>query len=352
MTKTVVLVGCGAMAKGWLKAIAETDKLRNGLRIIGLVDLSLDVANALAAEFSDRLSLSDVIIGSDLNQVLRNTKPDILFDVVIPTARRNVVEIGLAHGCHVLSEKPMANSMVEAQELLLLAKKTDRIHAVVQNRRFIAGIRRIHKFVESGALGELTAIHCDFFLGAHFGGFREEMQHVLLLDMAVHTFDAARFIMDKTPLAVYCHESNPNGSWYQHGAAANAIFEFSDNCTFTYRGSWCAEGANTSWESTWRVIGTNGTLLWDGADDMQASVVTNDKGFIRLTETVNVSENINDAEIHGHASVLSDFLQAIHNGTQPETISSDNIKSLSMVFAAIRSAETQQRIKITTEENI
>lgn len=352
MTKTVVLVGCGAMAKGWLKAIAETDMLKQGLKIVGLVDLSLDVANALAAEFSDRLSLSEVAIGSDLNQVLADTKPDILFDVVIPTARRKVVEIGLSHGYHVLSEKPMANSMEEAQELLSLAQKADRIHAIVQNRRFIAGIRRIDKFVKSGALGELTAVHCDFFLGAHFGGFRDKMQHVLLLDMAVHTFDAARFIMNKTPEAVYCHETNPNGSWYQHGAAANAIFEFSDNCTFTYRGSWCAEGANTSWESTWRVIGTKGTLLWDGADDMQASLLTNDEGFIRLTETVNVSDDVNDAEIHGHASVLTDFLQAIHNGTQPETVGSDNIKSLNMVFAAIKSAETKQRIEIKSEENI
>ncbi|MBL1421834.1 MAG: Gfo/Idh/MocA family oxidoreductase [Alphaproteobacteria bacterium] len=352
MTKTVVLVGCGAMAKGWLKAITETDLLKQELKIIGLVDLSLEMANKLAEKFTDQLSLSDVMIGSDLNQVLTTTKPDILFDVVIPAARRDVVEIGLAHGCHVLSEKPMANSLDEAQELLQLANKADRIHAVVQNRRFISGIRRIDKFIKSGKLGDLTAIHCDFFLGAHFGGFRDKMQHVLLLDMAVHTFDAARFIMNKTPKAVYCQESNPKGSWYQHGAAANAIFEFSDNCTFTYRGSWCAEGANTSWESTWRVIGTNGTLLWDGADDMHASLVASDDGFIRLTEAVNVSDDVNIAQIHGHASVLTDFLQAVNNGTQPETVSGDNIKSLSMVFAAIESAKTQQRIEISSEENI
>lgn len=352
MTKTVVLVGCGAMAKGWLKAIAETDILKQNLKIIGLVDLSLDVAKALANEFTEELSLAQVAIGSNLSQILTDTKPDLLFDVVVPTARRAVVEIGLTHGCHILSEKPMANSMTEAQELLVLTKKHNRIHTIVQNRRFIAGIRRIHKFVESGKLGKLTAVHCDFFLGAHFGGFRENMQHVLLLDMAVHTFDAARFIMNKTPLAVYCHESNPNGSWYNHGAAANAIFEFSDNCTFTYRGSWCAEGANTSWESTWRVIGTKGTLLWDGANEMQASLLTNDEGFIRLTQTVNVSGDVNESQTYGHASVIGDFLQAINNNTQPETVSSDNIKSLAMVFAAIKSAETKQRIEIKSEEII
>ena len=43
----------------------------------------------------------------------------------------------------------------------------------------------------------------DFFLGVHFGGFRDKMQHVLLLDMAIHTFDAARFIIGQDAKDVY-----------------------------------------------------------------------------------------------------------------------------------------------------
>ena len=35
-------------------------------------------------------------------------------------------------------------------------------------------------------------------LGAHFGGFREQMHNVLLLDMAIHTLDAARFMASGT----------------------------------------------------------------------------------------------------------------------------------------------------------
>ncbi|MGO7522545.1 gfo/Idh/MocA family oxidoreductase, partial [Rhizobium brockwellii] len=83
--------------------------------------------------------------------------------------------------------------------------------------------------VESGANGELTAIHCDYYLAPHFGGFLEEMDNVLLLDMAFLTFDAARYVAVRKPLTVYCVERNPKGSWFRHGAAANAIFEFSDD---------------------------------------------------------------------------------------------------------------------------
>jgi predicted dehydrogenase len=91
-------------------------------------------------------------------------------------------------------------------------------------------------------------------MGPHFGGFRESMRHVLLLDMAIHTFDAARFLSGEDALAVYCHETNPRGTWYEHGASATAVFEMTNGVTFTYRGSWCAEGLGTGWGADWRII--------------------------------------------------------------------------------------------------
>jgi len=337
-----VLAGCGAMAKGWLKALAETPELAGRVVVVGLVDLDLGAANRLRDEFG--LSAAT---GTDLDAMLTQTKPDLLFDVVIPSARRDVVMTGLRHGCHVLTEKPMAASLAEARDLVAAAKSAGRIHAVVQNRRYVEGVRRIREMIESGVLGELTALHADFFIGAHFGGFREQMQDVLLLDMAIHTLDAARFMAGADPLAVYALESNPRGSWYAHGAAANAIFEFSDDVLFTYRGSWVAEGGTTSWESQWRIVGTTGTLLWDGAERFEARAVDGDSGFLRPLRDVAVPPPPRPAQTHGHASVIAEFLDAIETGRVPETAGSDNIKSLAMVFAAIESARTRQRVLIT-----
>src|SRR5690606_22545816 len=134
---------------------------------------------------------------------------------------------------------------------------------------------------------------------------REQMDNVLLLDMAIHTLDAARYMADKAPRAVYCLETNPLGSWYRHGAAANAIFEFDDEVVFNFRGSWCAEGANTSWEGNWRIVGTRGTLLWDGAEGFEAKVVAGDEGFLRELAPIEVPPAPNPDETHGHASVIA-----------------------------------------------
>ena len=130
------------MAKGWLRAIAADRELQSAIRIVGLVDVNPEAARALAAEFE----IEGAVVGSDLDAVLTETAPDILFDIVVPAARRDVVATALRHGCHVLSEKPMAASLEAARELIELARKAGRIHAIVQNRRFISGIRRIRRF--------------------------------------------------------------------------------------------------------------------------------------------------------------------------------------------------------------
>jgi predicted dehydrogenase len=44
---------------------------------------------------------------------------------------------------------------------------------------------------------------------------------------------------------------------------------------------------------------------------------------------------------------MRDFIAAIENGSEPETVGTDNIKSLAMVLGAIESAETGRRVPIS-----
>ena len=344
MPYRAVLAGCGAMARGWVRALRDQPDLVGRVELVGLVDLNQSAATALRDEFR----MIGVAAGNNLAAILATTGADLLFDVVIPAARQAVVATGLQQGCHVLSEKPMALSMQDAQALVKLAADCGKTHAIMQNRRFNPGVRRIRRLIDSGALGTLTGVNADFFVGAHFGGFREQMQNVLLIDMAIHTFDAARFLSGKEPLAVYCHETNPVGSWNTHGAAANAIFEMSDGVTFAYRGSWVAEGATTSWDSVWRIIGTKGTLLWDGAEQFEAQVLNGAEGFFRPLASIDVPPPRDAGQTRGHASVIAEFLAALESNRAPETVASDNIKSLAMVFGAIESAKARQRVEIVT----
>jgi len=339
MTLKAVLVGCGAMSQTWLGAAAQVE----GLSVVGLADLDLTRVEGVVA----RHGLSDVARASSLDQLLERTQPDIVFDLVVPAARHAVVSTALAAGCHVLSEKPMAETLAQARDLIAKAEAANRCHAVVQNRRYLPSVRRIAAAVASGVLGEITSVHADFFLAPHFGGFREEMDHVLLMDMAIHAFDALRCMTGLPARNVYCQEWDPKNSWFRQGSSAMAIFELGNGATFTYRGSWCAAGLQTSWECAWRLVGTRGTLTWDGHDQLRAEATTAQRAGLFDGVVPILLEQIAPAgRIGGHLGVLQDFVAAVGGGSEPETRGTDNIQSLAMSLGAIESARAGRRIDI------
>jgi predicted dehydrogenase len=339
MRLRAALIGCGAMSRAWLEAAAKIDDVA----IVGLADLDSARAEGRAAEFG----LSDAIVATDLKTLIEKTRPDILLDVVVPAARYEIVMAALDAGCHVLSEKPMAETLDQARGLVARAMRADRIHAVVQNRRYLGNVRRIARAIASGAIGALTSVHADFFLGPHFGGFREEMEHVLLLDMAIHSFDAMRCMTGLGAQGVFCREWEPQNSWYHQGSSAFALFDLEGGAVFTYRGSWCAEGLGTSWECAWRFVGANGALLWDGRDDIRVEVASEAReGLFSRAQSAVVPPLEPSDKIGGHFGVISDFVAAVRGGTVPETAGADNIRSLAMALGAIRSAEQGQRVEI------
>jgi predicted dehydrogenase len=318
------------MSRAWLKAATAIP----GVEVVGLVDIIEDAARTRAAEFE----LQQAVISTDFATVLEQTQPDAIFNCTIPDAHYDVTMLALRSGCHVLSEKPLADSLEHAQEMVRTAKEQQRVFAVIQNRRYDPNIRRVRHFLEQEAIGPLTTVNSDFYVGAHFGGFRDHMKHVLLLDMAIHTFDAARLLTNADPVSVFCKEWNPAGSWYDQDASAMAIFEMTNGIVYTYRGSWCAEGLRTTWECDWRFIGQQGSVTWDGGTQQQAQVVAEREGLIANYRDVAFDE-FSSEHIGAHAGIIREFFACIKNGTQPETRAEDNIKSLAMVLGAIESAE-------------
>jgi predicted dehydrogenase len=338
-TLKAILVGCGSMSATWLKAA----QLIPALELVGFVDIRNEAAQARAEEYGT----SDAVVSTDLEAALRQTQPDMVFDCTVPETHVDITLTALKWGCHVLGEKPMADSMANARRMVAAAQEAGKLYAVIQNRRYDPNLRRLRRFIESGAIGALTTLNSDFYIGAHFGGFRDHMQHVLLLDMAIHTFDAARYISGADPISVYCKEWNPAGSWYDHDASAVAVFEMSNDIVYTYRGSWCAEGLKTTWESDWRIIGQRGSIHWPGAEAMEAQVIAGEGGFINAYADVEVNAEIDPRKVGGHAGIIREFVDCVANGGTPETICTDNIKSLAMVFGAIESAQKATPVTIT-----
>jgi predicted dehydrogenase len=324
------------MGRAWGRNL----KAHPDVEVAGWADIRAEAAEAAAAE----LEMPGVRTGDDLGHLLADLRPDFVVDVTVPEAHRDVTVQVLTAGIPVLGEKPMASSMDEAREMAAASERAGKLYMVSQSRRYDANLQALRRLITE-RVGPLGILNSDFYIGAHFGGFRDAMPHVLILDMAIHTFDAARFLCGGDPVAVYCEEFNPSWSWYGGSASATAIFEMTGGLRYTYRGSWCAEGRDTSWEGEWRAAGPNGTATWDGVGDHPplADIVSGAEGFTRPTETVTADVSPVAAGIAGS---LGDFLHALDTGATPMGECHDNIKSLAMVFGAIESAASGQRIQI------
>lgn len=333
-----LLVGCGGISAAWLRAARNV----HDLEIVGLVDVIEEAARKRADEYN----LSHALVTTDFEAALQQTSPGVVFNCTIPESHAPITLQALAHGCHVLTEKPLADTIERARELVQAADAANRILAVIQNRRYDTNIRRLRGVLETGELGRITTVNSDFYIGAHFGGFRDHMEHVLLLDMAIHTLDAARLISGAEPVSVYCREWNPVGSWYDHDASAVAVFEMSDGIIYTYRGSWCAEGVNTTWEADWRVVCEHGSITWDGDTGFRAQRVVKTGGFLSEMGELSVPDAPDPSKSGHHEGVIREFVRCVAAGGTPETVASDNIKSLAMVFSAIESAESGRVVPV------
>ena len=339
-TFRVALVGCGGMSNTWVEYALQ----REDTELVALVDLNAQTAAGLAA----RHGLVGIPVFADVTQAIQTTGANVVFDVTVPEAHETVTLAALKSGCDVFGEKPLAAGMEQARRMVAAAGQTGRTYAVMQNRRYLPQMHALRNLVrnEIGTPGFMTA---NFFIGAHFGGFRDAMSSPLLLDMAIHTFDQARFILGDDPVSVFCQEFNPPGSWYAGGAAAVCLFEFEGGQVLSYNGSWCAEGAATSWEAEWRVMGSAGTAIWDGINAPYAEVVADpqQEGFQRDARRVEAEASQNIPGPEGHFGCLDEMFAALNEGRPPETDGSDNIKSLSMVFGAVESARRGEKVMLS-----
>jgi predicted dehydrogenase len=84
-------------------------------------------------------------------------RPDIqLIDVSTPgDTHKDVVLAALAAGKNVICEKPLANSLAEAREMLAAAEKAGTVAIVNYNYRRVPAVQFAKKLIDEGAIGEI-----------------------------------------------------------------------------------------------------------------------------------------------------------------------------------------------------
>jgi predicted dehydrogenase len=315
----VIVAGAGSMGRAWLRTVGDEDDVE----LAGIVDLDPAAARAAAAD----LDPAGVPIGTDVVDLAGSTGAHAVINVTVPQAHHPVTSAALLAGLPVLGEKPLAADVAQALSLAAASEVSGELFMVSQNRRWNPHLALLRGMAQQ--IGPVGTVTTEFFKAVHFGGFREEMDNPLLVDMAIHAFDAARYLLDTEPVAAYCQAYNPPWSWFGGNANATVMFEMEGGTRYIFNGSWCSPGAETSWDGAWRVSGERGTATWNGNDPPVAD-----------TEA-----EIGQMPEHGSGigGALRAFVHALRSGETPSGEVHENLMSLAMVEAAVESARTGQR---------
>lgn len=337
MKHRTVLAGCGSMGNRWMEYALG----RDDIEMVALVDIFSENAQAMNERHGLQLP-----VYSSVAEAIEETGAELLLDTSIPDAHASNAIAAMQRGASVMMEKPMAVTMADALRLIEVSKQTSRFCAVMQNRRYTKEIRSLKLDLDAGVIGAPGFVTANFFLGPRFGGFREAMEHPLILDMAIHTFDAARYLIGANPISVYCHEFNPEGSWYMGNASAICVFEFSNGAVFSYNGSWSALGHDTSWEGEWRIQGSKGSAIWDG-NSPAVYRAKSEEADANVDSLIPSKGVIHWQGAERREACLNEMLVALQSGKRSETDIRDNIHSVAMMLGAIESSKHQRKVMLS-----
>lgn len=150
--------------------------------------------------------------------------------VATPTVTHGEVGSALLHaGVHTLIEKPLAHSVEAAETLANIAEKTGTILMVGHVERFNPTIVEVRKRVRGEEILSLNFTRC--------GPFPPRIRDVgVVVDLAVHDIDLARFLTGREVVAVHgvVRSTNDTG----HEDVASILLELTDRVSAHVTTNW------------------------------------------------------------------------------------------------------------------
>jgi predicted dehydrogenase len=193
---------------------------------------------------------------TDLDAALADPAHHVYFDAQVTKARAPAVRAAIAAGKHVYVEKPSAESVAEALELVRLADAAGVKHGVVQDKLFLPGLLKLKRVLDSGMLGRVLSVRGEFGYWVFEGdwqpaqrpswNYRSEDGGGIILDMLPHW----RYVLDHLfgeVRAVSClGATHVPERWDEAGRAyaataddaAYAAFELAGGVVATINASW------------------------------------------------------------------------------------------------------------------
>ena len=316
-----------------------------GFELVGVMD---PAAEALEASVQQGHAERDQLF-SDLDQMLAETRPDILLACPIIGAHGWGVRTGLEAGCHVLVEKPFVTELEEARALVELAESRDLALGVVQNWRTRSAGQALKRAVDEGRVGAVSHIVFRYLRDREHSYLPEYLfdePDAILWAMGVHHLDLFRYVLGQEIVRVEGRAARPAWSRYRVPSINDLWLETEGGAVISYVASFSSRNAHIPQESL-QVEGEHGTIYND-SDYFEPPLWLSLRGErgdpIDLTASVTAAEREYQAQYDiADVAILQNFRAAVMQGTPLIASARDNLGTLAAIDAA-RAAIATERV--------
>jgi predicted dehydrogenase len=326
------LIGCGGITGAHLAAYRDS-----GWDVVALCDTREEAARKRQQEFYPKAALY-----TDPRRLLERADIDVVDIALHPEVRPPVVAAALRAGKHVLSQKPFALDLATGTRLVQLADACGRKLAVNQNGRWSPYVSWIQQAIRGGLLGEVQSV--SFTLNWDHTWIRgtafEKVHHIVLYDFAIHWFDmTALFLAGKPVQRVFAANALAPGQQLAPPMLGSALIQ--------------CEGAIASLDfdahsrfgprETVKVTGSEGTIHATGPLCAAHELTLHTKRGVARPALE--GKWFND----GFRGTMGELLCAIEEDREPSNSGRNNLRSLDLCFAALKSADRGVAVKCASE---
>ena len=146
--KRVGVIGVGAMGKHHVRIYHEMQDVE----LVGVADVNERAVAELAAEYNTEAFI-------DCEQLLHNDLDAV--SIAVPTSLHKEIAYKAAqYGVHMLIEKPIADSLINADAIIDAARRKNLKVMIGHIERFNPAIVKLKELIAAGELGEIRSISC------------------------------------------------------------------------------------------------------------------------------------------------------------------------------------------------
>jgi Predicted dehydrogenases and related proteins len=325
----VAFLGVGRMGETHLRNLAGL----SDVRVVVVADPHLQ-----SAEHGKRLSGAEIAT-TEVEKAIDHPSVDAVVIVTPTDTHARLIELAVRAGKAVFSEKPIALDLTETKRVVDLIGQSKAPVQLGFMRRYDPGYISAKQRIDAGDLGRI-----ETFRALSRDTYPPSLEFLrqsggVFLDMAVHDFDLARFLVGEVEELQAWGTVLIDSRFAEADDADTAI-------TFLRFANGALGVVETSRRSNWgydirtEVAGAEGKVVVEG---VQKTPVIFSRDFAASFDHF---ENFPDRFAAGYKLELEAFFKALQNGQIPTPGPEDALETLRLAIAANRSWREKRSVKL------